>query len=107
MKVVILGPAIQKNKSGGVAVFDEGLYKGFQQNGDEVFLISVGKSADIENICLSKKRIRRTEKKLMQEIKNLKNKKIQLRCKIKIINTYSKKIFEEFDNFFLKKEFSR
>ena len=43
----------------------------------------------------------------MQEIKNLKNKKIQLRCKIKIINTYSKKIFEEFDNFFLKKEFSR
>ena len=43
----------------------------------------------------------------MQEIKNLKNKKIKLKCKIKIINTYSKKIFEEFDNFFLKKEFSR
>lgn len=39
----------------------------------------------------------------MQEIKNLKNEKIHLRGKIKIINTYSKKIFEEFDNFFKKK----
>lgn len=38
MKICILGPVITKNYYGGVAIFDEGLAKGFLDNGCSVFL---------------------------------------------------------------------
>ena len=55
MKVVILGPVISNVSSGGVAVFDEGLYRGFAENGNEVFMISNQPSTNIETIVISKK----------------------------------------------------
>lgn len=58
MKIVILGPAVNKIISGGVAVFDEGLYKGFVENGDEVYLISCNQSSAINNIVVEKKDIK-------------------------------------------------
>lgn len=55
MKVVILGPSVNETISGGVAVFDEGLYDGFLHLGDDVLLISANKSAKIKNICVFNK----------------------------------------------------
>jgi len=52
MRVLILGPVVNETTSGGVAVFDEGLYGGFRQLGDEVNILSIGKSQAIENIVL-------------------------------------------------------
>lgn len=58
MRIAILGPAIDDKASGGVAVFDEGLYEGFIENGDVAFLISSNKSNSIDNITISKKAIK-------------------------------------------------
>ena len=58
MKVVILGPAISDTISGGVAVFDEGLFNGFVLNGDEPYLISANKSSVIDNLLVSNKEIK-------------------------------------------------
>lgn len=55
MKVVILGPVITSETSGGVAVFDEGLYDGFKNNGHDASVISIVKSININNTFLSKK----------------------------------------------------
>lgn len=33
MKIMILGPVVTKRQSGGVAVFDEGMHRGFIENG--------------------------------------------------------------------------
>lgn len=54
MKVVILGPILNKKYSGGVSVFDEGLYDGFKKLGDDVKLISIAKSSNIDNISIEK-----------------------------------------------------
>ncbi len=53
MKVLILGPVINNEKSGGVAVFDEGLYDGFLKRGDDAKIISDDKSKRINNIVVS------------------------------------------------------
>lgn len=58
MKVVILGPAVNNEISGGVAIFDEGLYKGFCDNGDEAYLISSNKSSLIKNLLVGKREIK-------------------------------------------------
>ena len=52
MKILILGPIINEKKSGGVAVFDEGLYHGFLERGDEVKIISDDKSKRINNVVV-------------------------------------------------------
>lgn len=52
MKVVILGPVVNEKLSGGVGVFDEGLYKGFKNLGDDVYLISVASSSSVPTICI-------------------------------------------------------
>ena len=54
MKVLILGPIVNNILSGGVGVFDEGLYKGFKDLGDDVKLVSCAKSNKIDNIFLGK-----------------------------------------------------
>lgn len=56
MKVLILGPVVNDKVSGGVAVFDEGLYQGFKELHDEVNIVSIGKSNLIDNISLSLKK---------------------------------------------------
>lgn len=55
MKVLILGPVITNKTSGGVAVFTEGLYKGFKELGDEVQVISTENSININNIKFANK----------------------------------------------------
>lgn len=55
MKVMILGPIVNDVLSGGVGVFDEGLYSGFKSLGDNVEIISVSKSSKINNIVVGKK----------------------------------------------------
>ena len=50
---MILGPVVNKTTSGGVAVFDEGLYYGFTELGDECNIISIEKSEKIDNIVIS------------------------------------------------------
>jgi glycosyltransferase involved in cell wall biosynthesis len=40
MKICILGPVISEYHFGGVATFNEGLRSGFQENGDEVLIIT-------------------------------------------------------------------
>ena len=57
MKVLILGPSIGNKASGGVAVFDEGLFNGFKEIGDEVFLVSANKSINLDNILISNREI--------------------------------------------------
>lgn len=52
MKVLILGPVINENSSGGVAVFDEGLYGGFKELNDEVNILSIEKSSKIDNLIV-------------------------------------------------------
>ena len=52
MRVLILGPVINEKSSGGVAVFDEGLFSGFKELGDEVIILSLSKSSTIENIIV-------------------------------------------------------
>lgn len=54
MKVIILGPIVNNKLSGGVGVFDEGLFKGFQNIGDAVQIISLAKSSSINNIVVGK-----------------------------------------------------
>lgn len=54
MKVLILGPVVNNILSGGVGVFDEGLYKGFEELGDEVKLVSKAKSISINNSVVGK-----------------------------------------------------
>lgn len=53
MRVLILGPVINKNSSGGVAVFDEGLYKGFCELGDDCQILSLAKSTSFDNLFIS------------------------------------------------------
>lgn len=53
MRVLILGPVVNDNSSGGVAVFDEGLYKGFCELDDEVQILSLSKSSSIDNLYIS------------------------------------------------------
>ena len=55
MRVLILGPVVNENTSGGVAVFDEGLYSGFSELGDYVNIISIEKSGLINNIVVKTK----------------------------------------------------
>lgn len=55
MRVLILGPVVNENTSGGVAVFDEGLYSGFSELGDYVNIISIEKSSLINNIVVKTK----------------------------------------------------
>lgn len=55
MKVLILGPVVNEVLSGGVGVFDEGLFKGFNDLGDNVNIVSVSKSSSIDNIIVLKK----------------------------------------------------
>lgn len=52
MKIIILGPVVTNNESGGVATFDEGLFKGFKENGDDVTIISIRKSINCDNILI-------------------------------------------------------
>lgn len=54
MRVAILGPVVNNTLSGGVGVFDEGLYHGFVELGDDVKIISVAKSLAIENLVAGK-----------------------------------------------------
>lgn len=54
MKVIILGPVVNNTLSGGVGVFDEGLYTGFKNLGDDVKLVSCAKSSKIDNVFLRK-----------------------------------------------------
>lgn len=44
MRVLISGPVVSDKTSGGVAVYDEWLYEGFRQLGDDVNIISIEKS---------------------------------------------------------------
>lgn len=76
MRIAILGPAVNKLTSGGVAIFDEGLYFGFKELGHDVYLISANKSDRIETIsfCKSGKPIdayfkRRNIAKILKKIK--------------------------------------
>lgn len=55
MRIIILGPVVNNRTSGGVAVFDEGLYRGFKELGDEVNIISIEKSNQIDNIAIKMK----------------------------------------------------
>lgn len=55
MRVLVLGPVVSKNTSGGVAVFDEGLYGGFVELGDDVQIISIEKSLKVDNIVIKSK----------------------------------------------------
>ena len=52
MKICILGPVITKERSGGVAVFDEGLFQGFQQLGVICHLVSLEKSSKLQNVVI-------------------------------------------------------
>ena len=54
MRVLILGPVINEKSSGGVAVFDEGLYKGFKDLGDDVQILSLSKSSSFDNLFIGK-----------------------------------------------------
>ena len=54
MRVLILGPIVNDKSSGGVAVFDEGLYHGFKDLGDEVNIISLAKSSRVDNFVVGK-----------------------------------------------------
>lgn len=56
MKVLILGPIVNDRTSGGVAVFDEGLCKGFLDNGDEANILSIEKSKAINNVVVKIKK---------------------------------------------------
>ena len=49
MRVLLLGPVVSENTSGGVAVYTEGVYQGFKSIGDDVEIISIEKSKAIEN----------------------------------------------------------
>ena len=53
MKIAILGPALSKETSGGVAVFDEGIYFGFKEIGHDPYLISINQSEHIETLSFS------------------------------------------------------
>lgn len=55
-RILILGPVISEKTSGGVAVFDEGLCKGFRELGDIVNILSIEKSLSINNITLKMKK---------------------------------------------------
>lgn len=57
MRVLILGPVINENSSGGVSVFDEGLYQGFMNLGDEAQILSLEKSSNFKNIYLKNGKI--------------------------------------------------
>lgn len=50
MRVLILGTIVNNQVGGGIGVFDENLYEGFKKLGDEVNILSVGKSTKIDNI---------------------------------------------------------
>lgn len=52
MRVLILGPIVNKKTSGGVAVFDEGLCAGFRELGDEANVLSIEKSTNIDNLLI-------------------------------------------------------
>lgn len=56
MRVLILGPVVNEKTSGGVAVFDEGLYQGFKELGDQVNVLSIEKSSSIDNLSLNLKK---------------------------------------------------
>jgi len=77
MKVLILGPVVNENTSGGVAVFDEGLCKGFIANGDEANVLSLEKSSSLNNIVVGRQqsssiRIMMKFGRIAQEIKRIK-----------------------------------
>lgn len=52
MKVIILGPVVNNEKSGGVAVFSEGLFSGFEKREDNVTFVSDDKSSKLNNIVV-------------------------------------------------------
>lgn len=52
MRVLILGPVVNENTSGGVAVFDEGLCNGFKELGDESNILSIEKSSKLDNLVI-------------------------------------------------------
>jgi len=54
MRILILGPIVNERTSGGVAVFDEGLYHGFNELGDFAQIISIDKSSSIDNLVAGK-----------------------------------------------------
>ena len=56
MRVLILGPVVNENTSGGVAVFDEGLCAGFRDLGDDANILSIAKSQNIDNIVVNIKK---------------------------------------------------
>jgi len=75
MRVLILGPVITSKTSGGVAVFDEGLYKGFLSIGDEANVISIEKSSSIDNLVVNIKKpkmIPISKRKIAKKIKEFK-----------------------------------
>lgn len=79
MKVAIIGPVLTKEQSGGVAVFDEGLYDGMKENEIETILVSFGKSLAKNNVILGNKKPVLFRKKHFKKIsKILKSEKIDL-----------------------------
>jgi|GEM_PF-6710315 len=55
IKVLILGPVVNERVSGGVAVFDEGLCRGFIDCGDSANALSIEKSSSLENLVIGGK----------------------------------------------------
>ena len=69
MKVLILGPVVNEKTSGGVAVFDEGLCKGFIENGDDANILSLEKSSLIDNIVVGNKQS--TSKRILMKFRKI------------------------------------
>lgn len=61
MRVLILGSVVNQYSSGGVGVFDEGLYNGFKQLNDDVQILSFDKSSLIDNIQVGKQRASKSQ----------------------------------------------
>lgn len=59
MKVVILGPVNNKYSGGGVATITECLANGFQQRGDDVYIISISKSDRYDTVVIGNGKNRR------------------------------------------------
>lgn len=76
MKVVILGPVVNKTSSGGVASITENLAAGFVARGDETFIISISKSSTFDNIVIgngrnNRKKIFFSYRKISNELKKI------------------------------------
>ncbi len=77
VKVVVLGPIVNDKLSGGVGVFDESLYRGFESIGIKSHIISLAKSSSVNNIVVGDgrnkvKKIGLYFRKIAKEIKKIK-----------------------------------